>query len=288
MSSQPAIAVLGCGPAGLIAAQTAKELGARVHVISQPKPSFIAGAQYLHTSVLGMTNEEPDGYIFVRKEGTREGYAKKVYGYPQAPVSWDNYHSTHYPAWNMQELYRRLWELWGHRVAPMDLTPSIARQAASQGVLGGAGDGWGGIRVDAVVSTVPLRALCSATHAPTPHAFLEQEVHILQRLATPDTGTESALGPNHIIYNGEHEPAWYRHSFIFGHEAFEWSAVGRKPPIDGVVTIAKPLATDCTCFEETTVPWLLAGRYGGWRKDSLVHDVPQRVTNFLDTLGVRV
>lgn len=265
------IAILGCGPTGLTLAQSlrwfGKEFGLKheIKIFSRKEPSYIAGAQYLHEPVPGISRDAAaDTLIGVRKRGTREGYAQKVYGRPDAPVSWDRYDPTLYEAWNMREAYTRLWEAWESAVVPVDLTPVHSAQAASDGVLEG-------YEPDVVLNTVPLSALClrngGSRMAEGPeHMFARQKVHVQQ--------TEGAFPEDHpseIIYNGEPEPSWYRKSVIFGTVAVEWSAQGPKPPIDNVVTITKPVATNCDCFEDVSVPWFNVGRYGAYDKNYLSH-----------------
>ena len=42
----------------------------------------------------------------------------------------------------------------------------------------------------------------------------------------------------------------------------------RKPPLEGVAAVRKPLTTDCNCHPD----WLHVGRYGRWTKGVLSHD----------------
>lgn len=274
------VGILGCGPSGLIAAHTADALGHDVTVFSQSDiPSYIAGAQYLHAPVPGLHNsEQPDTYIRITKTGSKQGYARKVYGRDDAPVSWELYDRETYPAWNMRDAYKRLCDVWLPRVVPVTLNARKVAQAASQGVLEGRG-------LQALVSTVPLKAICGMPK-PDPmmgiynqHAFISQKVYIVQ-YEDRHNGD-----PSFIVYNGEKAPAWYRRSVIFGTEALEWSSAGPKPPIDELTTIRKPLATNCDCHASTNIPVLLHGRYGAWRKNVLVHDVARDVMRWLGGLS---
>lgn len=278
------IGVLGCGPAGLLAANAASAMGHGVTVFSKGKErSYIAGAQYLHEPLMESAGERlPDTYIRISKEGTQEGYATKVYGLPDAPVSWQRYEEGEYPAWNMRAVYDALWDVWKDRMVDATLTPRIAQRVASEGVLEVGGHEW---RKDAWISTVPLAALCRRNGdkriEPGPeHSFMAQRVHIAQ-----DENYGNHDDPSFIVYNGEDHPSWYRRSVIFGCEAVEWSGIGPKPPVDNVVTITKPLASNCDCFDEATVPIMLSGRYGAWHKEFLSHHVQQDTVKFLGYLG---
>jgi len=50
------IFILGCGPAGLFAAQAAAEMGCSAVIISKLRRSEMYGAQYLHSEIPGLTD----------------------------------------------------------------------------------------------------------------------------------------------------------------------------------------------------------------------------------------
>src|SRR5262245_15995908 len=82
------VVVLGCGPAGLLAAHAASLYGCDVRILSIRQPSIISGAQFLHEHIPGVTGDI-DGHVLFMKAGTAGGYAKKVYGNSRIPTSWD-------------------------------------------------------------------------------------------------------------------------------------------------------------------------------------------------------
>lgn len=268
------IGVLGCGPSGLLAAHMIRQAGHSTLILSDKTPSYIAGAQYLHAPVPGIHHPSgpADDFIDVYKKGTREGYATKVYGRPDAPVSWDRYEEHTYPAWNMRSVYERLWEEFEPHIVDLHLDPHIVAQLVSERPYG----------ADAWVSTVPLPALCRRNvNEADDHVFVSQEVHVVQY---EDKWPEGQ--PSFIEYNGEKAPGWYRRSIIFQTEALEWSGQGPKPPIDGVVTISKPVRTTCDCWRGGL---LLQGRYGAWHKEFLTNHVMNNVAQYvrrLETTGV--
>src|SRR3546814_7896241 len=53
------VLILGCGPAGLIAAHAAKRMDADFIVMSKARKSFMNGAQYLHAPIPGVSLAEP-------------------------------------------------------------------------------------------------------------------------------------------------------------------------------------------------------------------------------------
>lgn len=273
------ITVLGCGPAGLLAAHTARTYGAEVRVFSMmPRPSYIAGAQFLHSEVPGLS--VPFHTVRIEKMGDREEYARKVYGNPRASVSWDRYVEAEYPAWNLRALYTSLWNIWGSSVVPTAVTPAIAKRLAKTGIMYIPNEGLGYTiwEADTVISTIPMKSICQQGEGLSmqPHQFIEQTVHIVQKENDYYHGPE-----NLIVYNGEKEPAWYRRSYLFGCTAYEWPE-RIKPPVDGVVKIRKPLATNCDCFDVTEASFLRVGRYGAWNKDSLVHNVVGVVEDLME------
>lgn len=244
------ILVLGCGPAGLLAAHAAVERGHDVTIISKKQRSPIGGAQYLHSPIPGLPLGEAEPVSYV-KIGTREGYAEKVYGSREASVSWDIFSTGEHEAWPMRSTYDSLW----HRYEDKIIDGRVAR---------------GDIPIfrsdyNLVLSTVPRPFLCK--HA---HRFDSQHVVLIPF---------SHLGvDNVILYNGRESEPWYRTSKIFGQHWTEY-AEARAPTdvAEGESTVRgiKPLNTDCNCHLNE-VPGLGTfqplGRFGQWRKAVLVTD----------------
>src|SRR4051794_36471109 len=107
------VAVLGCGPAGLLSAHAAILGGCDVLVYSIKQKSPMNGAQYLHSPIPELTSQDPDAIIRYAKVGTRAGYATKVYGHPEAPCSWDKFEEGPRPAWSLSDSYEELWSRYG-------------------------------------------------------------------------------------------------------------------------------------------------------------------------------
>ena len=57
------VAVLGCGPAGLIAAWAAEQAGADVQIYSKKVQSIIPGSQYLHGPIPGVSSPYAEGVV---------------------------------------------------------------------------------------------------------------------------------------------------------------------------------------------------------------------------------
>ena len=238
------VLVLGAGPAGLMAAEAAQQVGARVRIASRIEPSVIGGAQYLHEPILGINSPVPDGFIRIKKVGTAEGYARKVYDDPTAPTSWRKYtNGQELPAWDLRRTYEQLRERWLPSVWAIDLNAETLQDLEEDGAY------------DIVISSVPRPVLCRDRAL---HTFTKQKV-----LIDMDSPVD---GENVIIWNGDPEVPWYRASKIFevtGGYEYPLGAV-----LAGAHVARKPLRTTCDCWPEV----LRVGRYGIWDKNVLTHD----------------
>lgn len=255
------IAVLGSGPAGLMAAHAAAMRGAPVAVISQPGGdgkalrSRLGGAQFLHEAIPMINDEdEPDTEITYRVEGSVEGYRRKVYGDdPNIPfVSMEGKQDGDTQlAWNLIKTYDALWEQFSisvennlNRVGPMWVQEAEEKEWFS-----------------AIISTIPAPALCRA-HAgldPTYHMFVSQEIKIHNE--TMRSGIKDT-----VVYNGSDFASWYRTAVIFGVGSTEYG-INVNPPLP-TVTARKPIRTNCDCNPNV----VRAGRFGTWTKGVLTHE----------------
>jgi hypothetical protein len=244
------VAVLGAGPAGLMAAHAVGLCGRPLSVHSSPQKSQLGGAQYLHYSVPYLTPVEPERVITNRLTGTPDQYKYKVYGIDPMKVP------THVSAmeitdgeqigvWDLSKAYNTLWDWFEGSINSATVTPQWLDEHANEFEL--------------VISSVPAPALC---RRPDIHRFTYQEVWV-------DPNPALFLPEDTIQYNGDNEPSWYRASNIGGTAGgTEWSANGRKPPLPGLVLIKKPITHNCDCFPDV----FRVGRYGQWMKGVLTHD----------------
>jgi hypothetical protein len=244
------VVVLGCGPAGLIAAERAEREGQGVAIMARKMKSVMPGAQYLHEFIPGVTRQEPTGYVCLKKRGTRPGYASKVYGDAEHPVSWDNYSEGYVPAWSLGDAYERLWNKWEDKIIDVQLDRSMIQTLAGEkGVL--------------ILSTIPAPILCRGGCK-----FNSAEVYFSGR-------PQPRVPDNTIVYNGDPLDLWYRTSVIFGHGATEWA---REPGHVPVQMGRKPTHTDCECQPRRVVR---LGRFGSWDKNFLVHHAWERTASAL-------
>jgi len=199
------VAVLGCGPAGLLAVHAAKLAGYHVDCYSKDEKSVMRGAQYLHAPIPHLTNPAKRKTITFVKVGTRKGYAEKVYGKPDAPCSWDLFKEGPKSAWPIVAMYDMLWALYSHKIAHAAFGH---RDSPLADIVSD---------YDVVFSTIPARVLCVD---PEHHFFNSQHVVF--------TGGYAAKEPlasfeNVVVYNGDLSKRWYRTSRIFGVEQTEYA-----------------------------------------------------------------
>lgn len=243
------VLVLGCGPAGLMAAHAAALGGHDVVIASKKRKSHLYGAQYLHAPIPGMT-KLPPVQVTYELWGTAQDYRRKVYGSQhRGSVSPEDLAETHL-AWDIRQTYDALWDTYGSYVVNVDLTDE-------EHTLNEVVDSW---EPYVTLSTIPATLLCSRGHT-----FHSQVVWAVGD--APDAGQLCPVrqaGPQHIICNGSREPAWYRNANVFDYTTVEYAV---RPPLEGVAEVVKPLETNCDCY-----PGIIRlGRYGRWQKGILSH-----------------
>lgn len=239
------VAVLGCGPAGLLAAHAAELGGHEVHIYSKRVKSELGGAQYLHERIPGLELPNPIT-IMHQMIGDAEVYRSKV-GYPSdIPVSFsDALTAGPVQAWNLRHVYNQLWERFEKNVNVVSEINNSWMYSLTDNR-----------KYDAILSSIPLTAICHSSH----HSFQYQQVMIVPQCV-------SDLPDNTIVYHGGEEQQWYRQSKLFGVGGTEYGSHAMMPALP-TIKISKPVRNDCSCFPEV----IRIGRYGEWRKGVLTHD----------------
>lgn len=263
------VAILGCGPAGLIAAHTARRLGHRTSVYSKKVKSTINGAQVVHQPIIGMHDPDEPSTVHYIKNGNEEGYAEKVYGKVDAPTSWPLYEEGPMDYWPMRTTYETLWAQWEPSIFDVDLDYGTARRLADEH--------------DHVFSTVPLPVLLKK---PEWEIFTHQPVWISQEFLAFNPSPSTHAEGSWIEYNGLPSSQYYRKSWINGWlsiECSEYSTLTNNTTMNWQ-RISKPLDVwggDATRAEITPLGVTLVGRYGEWRKGRLTHHAQEVVEEVL-------
>lgn len=248
------IAVLGTGPAGMMASYAVGLTGKPLAVFGLGQKSRIGGAQFLHRA-LPELHGEPDFTVEFEVHGDAKTYQRKVYG--SMPVPFVSFTSAEkvaetdilQDAWSLPDTYEVLWGHFGERANEAMVDTDWLKENADN--------------FRAIISTIPAHVLCEdATHRFTSADVLIAEMSML----------EGRPG-NKIIYDGTTKRSWYRTSLINGVPGTEWGGHMENNPFK-TVRVRKPIATTCDCHPEI----IRAGRYGTWKKGVLTHDA------FFDTL----
>lgn len=241
-------AVLGCGPAGLFAAHAFIEAGWDVRIFSNKRRSEMFGAQYLHRPIPGLLAHKT--LVRYRLTGTADGYRRKVYGDgSQLPVSPEELAGEHM-AWDIRAAYYDAWDRYADLI---EHTPAITNEVAGEIVRAA---------FHRVVSSLPAPAVCVGGHQ-----FYAQQVWAVGD--APERGVFCPVPCQRDVVecNGDPDVGWYRVSNVFGYRTAEWPD-SRKPPVDGLAAVSKPLYTDCSCLPDV----VRVGRYGTWTKGVLSHE----------------
>lgn len=257
------VAVLGAGPAGMVAAHAAVMYGARnVIIYSKPRKSHLFGAQYLHAPIPGLYNPEPVKVKYTLSFGSADDYRRKVYG-----PSWDGSVSPEdlaeeHEAWDIRTVYSGLWSMYQELIVPADIGPADVAAISDRKTH------------DFTINTIPMPVLCSGGHT-----FRTQEIWAAGDAPEIGVRLPYSCPDSTVRLNGWPEPAWYRISNIYGHKTVEWpGTLATRPPINHSVKVGKPLTNNCYCWPNV----LRVGRFGQWRKGALVHEVFDQVWSALD------
>lgn len=247
------IAILGCGPSGLLAVHAAIAAGVNkedIWVYSKKRKSHLHGAQYMGASIPGLDMGEPVT-ISYELVGTQGQYRNKVYGENwEGDVSPKEFEGEH-EAWDIRRMYDQLWERYSDRI----VDEKIDTHWISMNLPIGA----------TAFNSIPKSALCYQPE----HDFISQNIWAMGE-AKGEQDAPVACPENSIVCNGLAEVPWYRVSNVFNHTTVEWPDTWMHPPHEGAVKVQKPLSTDCDCwsFHRNIVD---IGRFGRWEKKVLVH-----------------
>ena len=247
------VVILGCGPAGLLAALASRQYGAEVTIISVKEKSRIHGAQYLHRQIEGLSPRFAQ--VVFKKMGDKSIYAYKVYQDAERDCSWDKFEDGVYRAWSMRDAYDQLWAAFERDIIDVKITPQYLDKLEGSGY-------------DLLISTIPARHMCERED----HTFIGKSMWV-----TNGNGIEfQDKGQNIIIYSGTWNNSWYRYSSLFGHSFYEFGH-SRQFAVKGI----KPVSHDCDCRPR----WTRMGRFGKWERGVLVHNAYEGTIDALHELS---
>lgn len=259
------VAILGCGPAGLLVAHAANLMGWNFRVYSRKQQSKLYGAQYFHKVIPDLDCGGPRIVDYVLR-GTSEQYRRKVYGDDWGgTVSPEDYTEAHH-AWDIRQGYQELWDTYSDVICDCHINTKNVGPAKHAEIFG---------HHDLVISTVPRKIW-----AQPGDVFESQKIWALGdcedervRMYRPPEFT--------VVCDGTDNHSWYRVSNIFGYCTMEWpwhkfdaELIG--PPARGASVVEKPLSHNSTAASD----FIHLGRYGAWQKGVLTTDA------FYDALKV--
>lgn len=255
------VLVLGCGPAGLMAAQGCMDAAqsrpwresVEVAVVSRKVKSPIYGCQYLHKPIPNYTPIAVRNVSY-QMRGEAFDYRHKVYG-PMwdGTVSPEDLSEEHL-AWDLRGTYDALWDQWEPAILNGDVDPAGLRDLATSGDIG----------PHLIINSIPRPAICHAGHS-----FAATEIWAAGD--APELGIRIPFQcpEDLVICNGEDNPGWYRMSRVFGHTTVEWPGDIERVPVTTASRVKKPLQHQCDCWSD--LPIMHVGRYGEWAKGVLSH-----------------
>lgn len=263
------VAILGSGPAGLIAAHAAATDGRvdEVHIYSRGEKSTMYGAQYLHAPIPGATFDDPINIDYVLR-GTRAAYRAKVYGENfNGHISPEDLGSNH-QAWDIRKTYDWLWMAYSPSIHALPITPGDVAELLDD--------------YDLVVSSVPAPAICHSKHT-------FRGTNIWAAGEAPELGivfaSAEACPEGTVVCNGLAFPAWYRISRIYGRMTVEWPGwVDAQHVPKTAALVTKPTASACDCWYDSEA-FLRVGRYGTWLKGVLSHEAYLQVQERIDAIA---
>jgi len=252
------VAILGCGPAGLLCALAVDQAGHDPIIFSHKVKSVIPGSVYLHESVPGLTEVYPENHVQYIRMGTEHGYAQKVYGDADRTTGWEHYFQV-YPSWNAVKAYDILWSQFHNMIVHVDISRSNLWDMASVFASH-----------DHTISTLPAQVLCENEK----HKF-NGEDYWIKTLPTPPLDG----GKDIVIYNGLPHDLWYRWSVLSGVCSIE-STLDLWPHDPTVKKGIKATTSTCTCWPTVT----RAGRWAEWRHGVLLNDAYKTAVRAMEEL----
>lgn len=256
------IAVLGCGPSGLMAAHAIARNGHIPKIYSKKIPTQVTKNMYLQRFLPGLDMMLGRDEIMYDRRGYKEGYASKVYGSRTAKCSWDDLSFGIKPMWSLGPVYAELWMLYEDHITDVKLEEEDVVEVCQRHPI--------------VFSTLPAPSLCT-----NGHKFEEVKISIAE------FKTIHVDKRNRMVYSGRSQDKWHRFSLINGITAFEYTISeeelrARSPIALNIKKGVKPVGNNCDCWPELT----RVGRWAQWCRGILNHHPYEQVTGILASHGL--
>lgn len=254
-------AVFGCGPAGMFATHAFIQAGWDVTIFSNKRRSEMFGAQYLHKPIPGLAGFTSPSDLDYTVRGTDEQYSAKVYGDKPPPfVSPARLEGMH-EVWDIRSAYYDAFARYEDRIVHQ---PGVDSDMIGLFTLDRS--------YGQLVSTIPATEICWKVHQ-----FSVAEIWAIGDAPERGVFAPSFVDPMRVVCDGTSNISWYRAANVFGYKSVEWPA-DTKPPIPGVVSVRKPISTQCDCWAGSV---LKLGRYGTWSKGVYSHSAYYDVKEML-------
>ncbi len=296
------VAVLGCGPAGLLAAHACEVKGAEYEIFSIPVKSKLYGSQYLHNPIPKLTEEGDAGtpvtYINL---GTPEEYRRKTHGKWWDGIVAPEEFETNHVGWDIRWHYDELWRRYNHKINAYGIPDKKVADKWNTTIGFIVTNDLLLYDYDLIVSTVP-RTLWTVEgdefiysegwalgDAPDIGQFAEQIID-LGDSGFFTSGADGGMPDGHIVCDGTSDVSWTRASKVFGHMTVEWPHHAPKPHPSAVM-VKKPLRfkpSEKRWNIANEAHWLHVGRYGAWKKGIVVTDAFDDVMARLEIVQLRL
>lgn len=270
------VAILGCGPTGLLAAHACAIRGVSYDIFSKKRKSFLFGSQYLHESIRGLNFPEDGEPVKYITRGTPEEYRRKTHGkWWDGHVAPEEFEPDH-TAWDIRQAYDRLWRFYSSDIQHYEIADPSEMDKGHH-VADRVNYDLGLPSYDLVISTVPR----SIWKVPG-EEFIFSEGWALGDAPEQGQFVDFQCDDNTIICDGTEDVSWTRLSRVFGYTTVEWPHHAPKPPLPGVARVVKPLHyRPNSQMPNPTAGWLHVGRYGQFQKGIVVTDAFHDVINKL-------
>lgn len=262
------VAILGCGPAGLLAAHACALDGVQFDIFSKKRKSQLYGSQYLHEPIPEISRYEDHVNVRYVTVGTPEEYRRKVHGkWWDGHIAPEDFEPDHL-AWNIRHAYDNLWQRYGRLVHNYEVPTGQELEEYQASAYSVVNYHLGLSDYDLVINTMPR----DIWRVPG------EEFIYSEGWALGDAPEEGKFIPydcedNTIFCDGSSETSYTRLSKVFGYATVEWPHHATRPPLPGVAKVIKPLHYRANAqAPNPTADWLHVGRYGKFEKGVVVTD----------------